>query len=767
MRFVERDRIAPPRIFASDEARFNRQRVLDVFMSGAMKRSQSRVERQFALAEHVEVRVALAELFDGTCAFCETPLTEPQVYRFRPAEGAHPITEADWAHLYYAWLADAWQNLYPICNECLPEDPFRFPVSRGQRSPLPNPGQLQEYIERDDGRWPFFPLDESPILVDPCYDRKLWRHFRFLSDGSVAAHRGDRRGRETIAHFSLDRPSLTAARRSAFETNFLQLRAALATGEQGNAVFDRWRAPAGENYTGAWFLHLRELLALALGRSPAENIHRLAQELRQDVDWRDRLDRARDQLLPGQAWLSASEARREKRTAAPGREPRSIVIRNFKSLENITVRLPVPSPSGEPRAAALLMLGENAAGKSTILEAIAIALMDAEVRRLLDLKAGRLFLNPHYLGADAAPRPAAAEIELSYAGGESQSLRIEPSSQDSAKRYLPQDFLEKGPHNPIPLFAYGAFRQYLDTERRYQPHKHLRSLFHPNELLSNPEPWLLRLSQDQFNMAVRALRAVFSIEGEFEVLERRDKAVYVVQRLGDAVSGPLQRTPLDIVSSGFRAVLAMLCDIMQGLMDPRVNPGFQTLETARGIALIDEIEAHLHPRWKMAIMSGLRRALPQVTFIATSHDPLCLRGVEGHEVVVLERIPGQQAQTGLPVFTQCLVDLPDNRHWTIEQLLTADFFQLRSTANVDAERRMARMQDKLATGIKPADDPELQAYLDEISGTLPIGDTKVHRLVQEAVATFLAEERQATQDKLKALKEDTRQAIVAALRGAA
>ena len=181
MRFVERDRIAPPRIFASDEARFNRQRVLDVFMSGAMKRSQSRVERQFALAEHVEVRVALAELFDGTCAFCETPLTEPQVYRFRPAEGAHPITEADWAHLYYAWLADAWQNLYPICNECLPEDPFRFPVSRGQRSPLPNPGQLQEYIERDDGRWPFFPLDESPILVDPCYDRKLWRHFRFLS----------------------------------------------------------------------------------------------------------------------------------------------------------------------------------------------------------------------------------------------------------------------------------------------------------------------------------------------------------------------------------------------------------------------------------------------------------------------------------------------------------------------------------------------------------------------------------------------------------
>ncbi len=267
-------------------------------------------------------------------------------------------------------------------------------------------------------------------------------------------------------------------------------------------------------------------------------------------------------------------------------------------------------------------------------------------------------------------------------------------------------------------------------------------------------------------MAVRAMRDVFSIDGEFDVLERRDDRVFVVQKLGEGEAGPLQHTPLTIVSSGFRAVLAMLCDIMQGLMDKRVNPEFSTLETARGIVLIDEIEAHLHPRWKMAIMTGLRRALPQVTFIATSHDPLCLRGMKPGEVLVLERIPGAQADTELPVFTQSLVDLPDNSHWTIEQLLTADFFQLRSTENADAERRLARMQDKLALGVTPAEDPELQAYLNDISGALPIGDSEVHRLVQEAVAIFLAEQRTATRERLKGLKEETRQAIVEALRSA-
>lgn len=763
MRYVERDRIEPPSIFASEDARASRQRLLDLFMSGPETLLQSRADRSRSIADHPDVRRALSELFSHTCAFCESPIGEPQVYRFRPAEGAHPIIDRDFAHLYYAWLADAWQNLYPICDACMPEDPFHFPVAGRRRSRIPDPGQLHEYIDRGDGRWPFFPLDEAPILVDPCYDRKLWRHFRFWSDGSIGAYRNDRRGRATIRQFRLDRPSLTVERGAAFRQYFEQLQAALEPDgrDEGQAL-----VPGGGPYAGAWHVYLRDLLARALKRGASEQIDRLARALREQHDWRERLQRARDTLAAPQETSEREGSKAAIGEVAPAREPSQIVIRNFKSLEHIEVDLPAPTTSGEPRAAALLILGENAAGKSTILEAIAIALMDAEVRRLLNLRAGRLLLNPTYMGADEAARPRQASVELVYANGETQALHIAPSGVASSERHLEQDFQDEGPRNPIPLFAYGAFRQYLDAERRYTRHKHVRSMFETDQLLSNPERWLLRLNRTEFNMAVRALRDVFSIEGEFDVLERHDDEVFVVQKLSDGTAGPLQRTPLGIVSSGFRAVLAMLCDIIQGLMDKRVNPGFQTLETARGIVLIDEIEAHLHPRWKMAIMTGLRRALPQVTFIATSHDPLCLRGMNTGEVLVLERIPGTRADTQLPVFTQSLVDLPDNSHWTVEQLLTADFFQLRSTANADAERRLARMQDKLAAGVKAADDPELRAYLSEISSTLPIGDSEVHRLVQEAVAAFLAEQRQATSERLKGLKEETRQAIVDALRSA-
>lgn len=762
MRYVERDRVEPPRILMGPEAQASRQQLLFLFSSGLQKRSQTRLDRSRSIIDHPDLRRTLAELFGHTCAFCETPVNDPQPYRFRPAEGAYPVTDPDVAHLYYVWLADAWQNLYPVCSGCMPKDPFHFPVSGGLRAPLPTEELLREYAARGDGRWPQFPLDEAPVLVDPCFDRKLWRHFRFTFDGRIAPYRMDRRGRMSIAHFQLDRPDLVDARSFAFAEYFEEFKRGLGVGPVG---YGRPYLADGRAHAGAWRLLLRNLLAEALDRKASEDLEGLTLQLSRQQDWPQRLDAAHDRLWSAsepEAVVGAS--RPPKGSKEPMREPSRIAIRNFKSLERVDLSLPPPPTGGEPRAAALLILGENAAGKSTILEAIAVAMMGGDVRRQLKLKAGRLVLNPRYLGAGSTPPPETAYIEVHYPEGECQRLKITPTAQASRERYVAADFSADGPSNPIPLFAYGAFRQYLGAQRRHSRFTQVRSLFQPDQLLSNPERWLLRLSDSDFNMVVRAIRNVFSVEGEFEVLERRGDAIYVIQKIGPDSMGPPQETPLDIVSSGFRAVLAMLCDIMRGLMDRRLNPAFTTLESARGIVLVDEIEAHLHPRWKMAIMTGLRRALPQVTFIVTSHDPLCLRGMGPGEVLVLERIPGGQADSQLPVFTQPLVDLPDNSHWTIEQLLTADFFQLRSTVNAEAELRLARMQDKLAKGITPADDPELQAYLAELSHTLPIGNSEVHRLVQEALAQFLAEQRTATNERLKALKQETRQAIVDALR---
>ncbi len=770
MRFVERDLVAPPKWFAMDEARNNRFMLVDYFGMDEKSLSQTRSFEPVEFSQsrdpkRREVAERLHALFDGRCAFCETELSKDlSVHRFRPPSSATPVSDTSSAHLYYAWLAEAWQNLYPICEGCQPENPFHFPVTSNRRVVLPDHTILAAFAERDDGRWPGFPLDENPVLVDPCYDRKLWRHFRLFPSGGLDGR--DRRGRETIKHFDLNRGSLLSGRAKAFEFGVERIKEFLTTA--GDIDPAHLLDPGQWAHFGTWRIALRELLGTALGRArPSDNLQRELNKLQKLSDSKDRFDDAIAQLSEAQfQWYIEDGVPHEEQRRPVGAGwsrthdlPSRVEIRNYKSLEKVAVTLPDP-PKDKPRAApSLLILGENAAGKSTILEAIALALMAPATRwALRGLDADRLILDPRYLGSTNDPLDV-AQVLVTYGDTGRKALTIRRGQQNASA-----SFQDTGTKCVLPVFAYGAFRQYLTSERRPVRHRHVRSLFEPDELLSNPEKWLVRLNNNDFEMVARALRDVFSIEGGFDVLERDENEVYIVGAIGAQSAATKTRTPLSLVSSGFRSVLAMLCDVMHGLMNKKINPTFQTMDTARGLVLIDEIEAHLHPRWKVSIMSGLRSALPGVCFIATSHDPLCLRGMGKGEVLVLERVH-EVSEQGLPVHTQTLVNLPDNKDWTIQQLLTADFFQLPSTESDAARKAQAEVEDKLARGVRPEEDEAVRAYLSEMSAALPIGDTEVHRLVQEAIAEFLARRRQVTQTRLRALRDQTKQRILVALEG--
>ncbi|NVZ66727.1 AAA family ATPase [Pseudomonas gingeri] len=276
----------------------------------------------------------------------------------------------------------------------------------------------------------------------------------------------------------------------------------------------------------------------------------------------------------------------------------------------------------------------------------------------------------------------------------------------------------------------------------------------------------MSLKEPDFKMVVRALRDVLSIEGEFDVMVRdqeRKRCLIVTTTAGCQAR---HETPLSLASSGYRSILAMVCDIMQGLMNRDVNPFFDTLATAQAIVLIDEVEAHLHPRWKIQIMRALRSALPKVTFIATTHDPLCLRGMQAHEVIVMHRVARDcDPQTQLPVMVEQLVELPDVSQLTIEQLLTSDFFSLTSTDQPGTERELARFADILAAREQnePLNEAQLKAWARferDISDALPVGSTEVQRLVQEAVVEYLKNRRQASSARLGELRSASRQRIL-------
>jgi len=88
---------------------------------------------------------------------------------------------------------------------------------------------------------------------------------------------------------------------------------------------------------------------------------------------------------------------------------------------------------------------------------------------------------------------------------------------------------------------------------------------------------------------------------------------------------------LSQVPDGIRTIVGWLADFMmrQELVPP------ETTERVGEVLLIDEIDAHLHPRWQRQVLPALRDALPGVQIIITTHSPFVISSCRGARVHVL------------------------------------------------------------------------------------------------------------------------------------
>ena len=456
-------------------------------------------------------------------------------------------------------------------------------------------------------------------------------------------------------------------------------------------------------------------------------------------------------------------------------------IKQFKSLEAITFNLPTELPddvraralqddAGEiPKAPCVLILGENATGKSSILEAIALTCISDDMRERLKPDPARLITNPEFMGEENGRELSASRVFLRFEDGKQLTLDI---SAESTSHKL-EVAREGGKDNRLPqVFAYGAHRLYGKKTRASI--SNIDTLFKDDQHISNPEPWLVELSQknpDALNEVVAALRHIIQIDGNFKTIEvRNGECVINIEK--KRKNGSLYEFPqrLNLASSGYKAVLAVVCDIFRTLLQQTPKKNAREARKAKPIILIDEIEAHLHPRWKLQIVSGLRRALPNATFILTSHDPLCVRGMYPGEVMMLNRYQNEDDPEKLPEVVERVSGFENIGSMTIEQLLTSDLFQLFTTddraTEIDFAKIVALLSHKNAGKELSKDDKAaLRKFQAEIAQSLPYGRTQVSMLVQEAVAEYLSQRRQAGEERRSELRQKAIDSIHKFLRG--
>ena len=159
---------------------------------------------------------------------------------------------------------------------------------------------------------------------------------------------------------------------------------------------------------------------------------------------------------------------------------------------------------------------------------------------------------------------------------------------------------------------------------------------------------------------------------------------------GIEVNGPWGRAQLGEMGDGYRAIITWVLDLLSWwFLRARKTGGWQ-IENVRGIALVDEIEQHLHPRWQRYLLSKLKTSFPNIQFIASTHSPLCAAstadlGEDECQLINLSRSNGKVVANPIP--------LP--RGFRADQILTSEAFGLSETRNPEVGDKIIKFYELL------------------------------------------------------------------------
>jgi predicted ATP-binding protein involved in virulence len=91
---------------------------------------------------------------------------------------------------------------------------------------------------------------------------------------------------------------------------------------------------------------------------------------------------------------------------------------------------------------------------------------------------------------------------------------------------------------------------------------------------------------------------------------------------------------ISCLSAGYQSVLWMIMDIAYRLAV--LNPSKSDIMNSEGIVLIDEVDMHLHPKWQWNIIYALRTTLPNVQFIIATHSPIIISSCKKGNLILID-----------------------------------------------------------------------------------------------------------------------------------
>lgn len=372
----------------------------------------------------------------------------------------------------------------------------------------------------------------------------------------------------------------------------------------------------------------------------------------------------------------------------------TIRIENFRGIRDLSLTL-------HPKVTVLF--GANAAGKTSVLDAIAIGLGAVAARTPKSV--GRDFAKTGDLRVPWKDRSDGGEkrgVECSYtriALQTAANLRWDVTKLRSAqdRKAAPPPVGTKALHDaldplvlqaldakpgsvtsPIPLVAaYGTERAVVELplrERDFQKEFHrlggLDQSLRATTRFKTVFEWF-RVMEDEERREREKRRDFAYLLPDLEWVRRAVERAELhcqnprvetkpLHMLVDFDHGAGEREALDIgqLSDGYRTHFSLVVDVARRMV--QLNPSADLSDPERGtnteaVVLIDEVDLHLDPPWQSRVIRGLSAAFPNAQLVVTTHSEQVLGSVEAESVrkltwgdgeILVEPVPFAQGATG-------------------------------------------------------------------------------------------------------------------------
>lgn len=184
-----------------------------------------------------------------------------------------------------------------------------------------------------------------------------------------------------------------------------------------------------------------------------------------------------------------------------------------------------------------------------------------------------------------------------------------------------------------------------------------------------------------------------------EINEMEDiPAVYYSPQFNELVYKNDQvEMPISKLSAGYQSLLWMIMDLAYRAC--MLNPELEKREQIEGIVLIDEIDLHLHPKWQWNVIEALRKTFENVQFIIATHSPIVISSSKDANLIFLES-------------DKDVSYLPDCYGYEVEDVLR---FRQES---VSRPKNVKTLVDQIETAIDDTDFEKASAVLEKLKTVL-------------------------------------------------